>query len=95
MKSKFIIALFLIGILIPSSKTLANEEIISKQEAANYYYSVKKEHNNYTWKIGHKSSNSIIKESKENKLDLENFRNVVNKLSQQNLEWYVSIVYLI
>ena len=95
MKSKLIIVLCLIGIMVPSSKILANGEIITKKEVRNYYYIVDKENNNYTWKIGYKSSNSIIKENKENELDLEDFRNAVNKLSQQNLELYVSIAYLV
>ncbi|MCX2829257.1 hypothetical protein RGU76_28245 [Bacillus pseudomycoides] len=95
MKSKLIIVLCLIGILVPSSNTLANGEIITKKEVRNYYYIVDKENNNYTWKIGYKSSNSIIKENKENELNLEDFRNAVNKLSQQNLELYVSITYLV
>ncbi|MBJ8030941.1 MULTISPECIES: hypothetical protein [Bacillus cereus group] len=95
MKSKLIIVLCLIGILVPSSKTLADGEIITKKEVRNYYYIVDKENNNYTWKIGYKSSNSIIKENKENELNLEDFRNAVNKLGQQNLELYVSIAYLV
>ncbi|PEB15146.1 hypothetical protein [Bacillus toyonensis] len=95
MKSKLIIVLCLIGIIIPSSKALANGEIIARKEVRNYYYIVDKENNNYTWRIGYKSSNSIIKENKENELNLEDFRNAVNKLSQQNLELYVSIAYLI
>ncbi|PFZ05275.1 hypothetical protein COL63_28370 [Bacillus pseudomycoides] len=95
MKSKLIIVLCLIGIMVPSSKILANGEIITKKEVRNYYYIVDKENNNYTWKIGYKSSNSIIKENKENELNLEDFRNAVNKLSQQNLELYVSIAYLV
>ncbi|MGE7875553.1 hypothetical protein [Bacillus paramycoides] len=95
MKSKLIIVLCLIGILAPSSKTFANGEIITKKEVRNYYYIVDKENNNYTWKIGYKSSNSIIKENKENELNLEDFRNAVNKLSQQNFELYVSIAYLV
>lgn len=80
MKSKLIIVLCLIGILVPSSKTLADGEIITKKEVRNSYYIVDKENNNYTWKIGYKSSNSIIK---ENELTLEDFRNAVNKLGQQ------------
>ncbi|EJV90187.1 Uncharacterized protein BC141101_06022 [Bacillus toyonensis] len=92
MKSKLIIVLCLIGIIIPSSKALANGEIITRKEVRNYYYIVDKENNNYTWRIGYKTSNSIIK---ENELNLEDFRNAVNKLSQQNLELYVSIAYLI
>ncbi|PGD71001.1 hypothetical protein COM46_26775, partial [Bacillus pseudomycoides] len=95
MKSKLIIVLCLIGIMVPSSKILANGEIITKKEVRNYYYIVDKENNKYTWKIGYKSSNSIIKENKENELNLEDFRNTVNKLSQQNLELYVSIAYLV
>ncbi|ANN35721.1 hypothetical protein A9498_30580 (plasmid) [Bacillus thuringiensis serovar coreanensis] len=95
MKSKLIIVLCLIGILVPSSKTLADREIITKKEVRNYYYIVDKENNNYTWKIGYKSSNSIINENKENELTLEDFRNAINKLGQQNLELYVSIAYLI
>ena len=92
MKSKLIIVLCLIGIMVPSSKILANGEIITKKEVRNYYYIVDKENNNYTWRIGYKTSNSIIK---ENELNLEDFRNAVNKLSQQNLELYVSIAYLV
>ncbi|PEA30036.1 hypothetical protein [Bacillus toyonensis] len=95
MKSKLIIVLCLIGIIIPSSKALASGEIITRKEVRNYYYIVDKENNNYTWRIGYKSSNSIIKENKDNELNLEDFRNAVNKLSQQNLELYVSIAYLI
>jgi len=78
--------------MVPSSKILANGEIITKKEVRNYYYIVDKENNNYTWRIGYKTSNSIIK---ENELNLEDFRNAVNKLSQQNLELYVSIAYLV
>ncbi|MEC5240742.1 hypothetical protein [Bacillus mycoides] len=95
MKSKLIIILCLIGILTPITKTVANDAIISKKEVGEYNYSVQKKDNNYVWDISYKNSNSTIKETTENRLNLERFRDSLNKLGQQNLKLCVSIIYTI
>ncbi|PFV82923.1 hypothetical protein COL05_09555 [Bacillus sp. AFS059628] len=95
MKSKLIIILCLIGILTPITKTVASEEIILKKEVGEYNYSVKKKDNNYVWDISYKNSNSTLKETDENRLYLERFRDSLNKLDQQKLKLCASIIYTI
>ncbi|HDR4482976.1 hypothetical protein ACIQHV_28380 [Bacillus bombysepticus] len=95
MKSKLIIILCLIGILTPITKTVASEEIILKKEVGEYNYSVQKKDNNYVWDISYKNSNSTLKETDENRLYLERFRDSLNKLGQQKLKLCASIIYTI
>lgn len=95
MKSKLIIILCLIGILTPITKTVASEEIILKKEVGEYNYSVQKKDNNYVWDISYKNSNSTLKETDENRLYLERFRDSLNKLDQQKLKLFASIIYTI
>lgn len=95
MKSKLIIILCLIGILMPVTKTVASEEIILKKEVGEYNYSVQKKDNNYVWDISYKNSNSTLKETDENRLYLERFRDSLNKLDQQKLKLFASIIYTI
>ncbi|MDA1909450.1 hypothetical protein PDK24_27055 [Bacillus cereus] len=95
MKSKLIIILCLIGILTPITKTVASEEIIFKKEVGEYNYSVQKKDNNYVWDISYKNSNSTLKETDENRLYLERFRDSLNKLDQQKLKLFASIIYTI
>lgn len=95
MKKKFVVILLLFGIVVSTSRAFADGEIIIQNEVHGSFYSVQKDNDNYVWKLGYKNSNSIIMENNQNASSLEEFRNVIDKISQINLEFYVSIAYLI
>lgn len=86
MKSTIVIFSFTL-ILSACSQTEEDTEeysgIIGDEQSLGYEYTVLKEQNKFSWKVGYKGDISIIQESDSNREDLENYMNAVNESN-----WY-------
>ncbi|WP_071395097.1 hypothetical protein [Bacillus tuaregi] len=60
-----------------------------------YEYTVTKEQNTFSWKIGCKGDTSIIEENVENKDDLENFMIAVGDSKVELVELIISVSYFL
>ncbi|WP_391557061.1 hypothetical protein [Robertmurraya sp.] len=99
MRKKLICIALIVGIqlsvIFPFSIGIASGgEIIGQEKAGGYFYVVKKEISSFEWEIGYRNSHSIIKEDKNNKLDLEKFHKIVNEISRQRFKLLLSVLYL-
>lgn len=77
------IALFLMALLLSAcaqgqADTQEDSGFISNRKVIGYEYTVTKEENSYSWKIGYKGEYTIIEESIDNEDDLGNFMMAVN-----------------
>ena len=52
--------------------------VIGAEQSLGYAYTIVKEQNKFTWKVGYKGDLSIIEESDANRDDLVNYKNAVN-----------------
>ncbi|WP_338654586.1 hypothetical protein V6B14_00860 [Sporosarcina psychrophila] len=99
MKSKLLLLILvftgLFLILISQHKVGASSQIIREDEAGSYQYTVIKEHEKFTWKIGYKGDVSVINESEQNQEDLHRFMNIVGDISAQKLRLILSVCYFL
>lgn len=99
MRKKLICIALIVGIqlsvIFPFSIGIASgEEIIGQKKAGGYFYVVKKETSSFVWEIGYRNSHSVIKEDKNNELDLEKFHKIVNAINRQRFKLLLSVLYL-
>lgn len=100
MKKYFLLLLFSVTLLL-SACTQGEEEtgdysgIISDGKAMGYEYTITKEQNTFSWKIGYKGNTSIIKESTENGKDLENFMIAVGDSQSELIELIITLSYFL
>jgi hypothetical protein len=88
----FFLVLFIIGI---PNVFASSSVVISEGKAGGYQYTVIKEQNNFSWKIGHQENIFVIKESKDNREVLERFMHAVSDLKVQLFELVISISYFV
>lgn len=69
--------------------------IISDEQSFGYEYTVLKEQNNFSWKVGYKGDISIIEESTANQDDLVNYMNAVNDSKLVAVKLITSVSYLL
>lgn len=69
--------------------------IIGEGKTLGYEYTVTKEQNKFSWKVGHKGDRSIIEESAANDDDLENYMNAVNDSKLVLAKLIISVSYLL
>jgi hypothetical protein len=83
MKKCILLMLFCFAIILSACSqseedTREYSGIISDGKTLGYEYTVTKEQNTFTWKVGYKGDISIIEESAANDEDLVNYMNTVN-----------------
>lgn len=69
--------------------------IIGDEQSLGYEYTVLKEQNKFSWKVGYKGDISIIQESDSNREDLENYMNAVNESKLVLAKLILSVLYLL
>jgi hypothetical protein len=69
--------------------------IIGDEQSLGYEYTVLKEQNKFSWKVGYKGDISIIEESDANRNDLVNYMNAVNDSKLVLAKLILSVSYLI
>lgn len=69
--------------------------VISEEKAGGYQYTVIKEQDTFTWKIGHQENISTIIENQDNTEELEHFRMAVNDIDMQIFEMIISVIYIL
>ena len=69
--------------------------IIGEGKTLGYEYTVTKEQNKFSWKVGYKGDISIIEESAANEDDLENYMNAVNDSKLVLAKLIISVSYLL
>lgn len=69
--------------------------IIGDEQSLGYEYTVLKEQNKISWKVGYKGDISIIQESDSNREDLENYMNAVNESKLVLAKLILSVLYLL
>ena len=86
-------------ILFACSQTEEDTEeysgIISNEQAMDYEYTLLKEQNKFTWKVGYNGDISIIEESDANHDDLVNYMNAVNDSKLVLVKLILSVSYLL
>ncbi|AWE08242.1 hypothetical protein DCE79_12925 [Lysinibacillus sp. 2017] len=98
---KYILLMLFSFTLILSACTQAEEDtqeysgIISDEQSFGYEYTVLKEQNNFSWKVGYKGDISIIEESTANQDDLVNYMNAVNDSKLVSVKLITSVSYLL
>ncbi|WP_186673185.1 hypothetical protein [Sporosarcina sp. BP05] len=70
-------------------------ESIGDEQSLGYEYTVLKEQNKFSWKVGYKGDISIIEESAANQDDLVNFMNAVNDSKLVFAKLIISVSYLL
>lgn len=98
---KYILLMLFSFTLILSACSQAEEDtqeysgIISDEQSFGYEYTVLKEQNNFSWKVGYKGDISIIEESTANQDDLVNYMNAVNDSKLVAVKLITSVSYLL
>ncbi|WP_163102792.1 hypothetical protein [Peribacillus alkalitolerans] len=69
--------------------------VIGERKAVGYQYTVIKEQNTFTWKIGYQDNISTIAENKDNIKALELFRNAVEEINMKILKIIIAASYLL
>ncbi|MER1957232.1 MAG: hypothetical protein ABS942_07625 [Solibacillus sp.] len=69
--------------------------VIGEGKVFNYAYSVTKEQNNMTWRVGYKGDTAIIEESPTNRDDLVNYMNAVNDSELEFVKLIVALAYIV
>ena len=69
--------------------------IIGDGKTLGYEYTVTKEQNKFSWKVGYKGDISIIAESAVNEDDLENYMNAVNDSKLVLAKLIISVSYVL
>lgn len=85
MKKIFIwlfLAVSILIIFIPNINA-GSSSVVSEGKAMGYEYSITKEGNEYTWRLGHKGNKSVFEENEENREELYNFKQAVSDMNIQ------------
>jgi hypothetical protein len=69
--------------------------IIGEEKAGGYQYTVIKEQNTFTWKIGDRDNISTVVENKDNNEELESFRIAVEEINMERYKIIISTSYFI
>jgi len=86
----FILIIVVVPIVFASSPFVIGEE-----KAGGYEYTVIKEQNTFTWKIGHQDNISTLVENKDNNEDLERFRIAVEDINMEIFNIIISASYFL
>ncbi|MCM3094352.1 MULTISPECIES: geobacillin-26 family protein [unclassified Cytobacillus] len=98
MKEKFLVMfsmLILLFIVVVPIVFASSPFVIGEEKAGGYQYTVIKEQNSFTWKIGHQGNISTIVENMDNKEDLEHFRTAVEDVNMDIFEIILSASYFL
>jgi hypothetical protein len=69
--------------------------VIGVEKAGGYQYTVIKEQNTFTWKIGDRDNISTVVENKDNNEELESFRIAVEEINMERYKIIISTSYFI
>lgn len=98
MKAKFLVMLsltILFFIVVVQNVAASSPFVIAEKRAAGYQYTVIKEQNTYTWKIGYQGNISVIQEDENNKEDLEKFMHAVGSSNLEMIKLILSASYFL
>ncbi|WP_313893666.1 hypothetical protein [Psychrobacillus sp.] len=98
MKAKFLVMLsltILFFIIVVQNVAASSAFVIAEKKAAGYQYTVIKEQNTYTWKIGYQGNISVIQEDENNKEDLEKFMHAVGDSNLEMIKLILSTSYFL
>lgn len=98
MKEKFLVifsTVITFFIFLVANVSASSPFVIGKEKAGSYQYTVIKEENNFTWKIGHRDKVTTIQENKDNTEDLEHFRTAVMDINRKIFEIILSASYFL
>lgn len=91
MFSMFIILFIVVVPIVFASSPL----VIGEEKAGGYQYTVIKEQNTFTWKIGHQDNISTVVENKDNNEDLERFRIAVEDINMEIFKIIIAASYFL
>ncbi|QFF99945.1 hypothetical protein PB01_14560 [Psychrobacillus glaciei] len=100
MKKYILLMLFCLTLILSACShgeedTREYSGIIGDGKTLGYEYTVKKEQNKFSWKVGYIGNISIIEESAANQEDLVNFMNAVNDSKLALVKLIVSVSYFL
>lgn len=82
-------------IIVVQNVAASSAFVIAEKKAAGYQYTVIKEQNTYTWKIGYQGNISVIQEDENNKEDLEKFMHAVGDSNLEMIKLILSTSYFL
>ena len=89
-KILIVLSLTISTLMIVVPNVLASSSIvISGEKAGGYEYTITKEKNKYTWKIGHEENISVVEENKENREELDYYKQVVSDIRVQLIKVFL------
>lgn len=98
LKEKFLVILSIFIILFIGIVPIvyaSSPFVIGEEEAGGYQYTVIKEQNTFTWKVGHQGNISTIVENQDNYEDLERFRTTVEDINMEITKVTISALYFL
>lgn len=98
MKGKFLIifsAVILFSIFIVPNMFASSTFVIGDDKAGGYEYTITKEQNTFSWKIGHQGNITVIDERQDNSEDLVHFMNAVSDSKVEMIEIIISAAYFL
>ncbi|OZI13661.1 hypothetical protein CEW92_00010 [Bacillaceae bacterium SAS-127] len=98
LKEKFSLIFFIsitFFIAIVSSVSATSPFVIGEGKAGGYQYTIIKEQDTFTWKIGHQEKISTIIENPDIEETLEHFRMAVNDIDMQIFKMIISVIYIL
>ncbi len=90
-----ILIIFTFFVLFIPTTFASTSFIIGEAKAGGYQYTVKKDQNTITWKIGHQDNLSIIKETIDNREELYRFQMAVGNIKSLIIEISISGTYFV
>lgn len=98
LKEKFLVmfSMFVILFIVVVPIVFANSPfVIGEEKAGGYQYTVIKEQNTFTWKIGHQDKISTVVENQDNSKELERFRIAVGDINMGIFKIIISASYFL
>lgn len=98
MKKKILVMfsmLFILFIVVAPIVIASSPFVIGEEKAGGYQYTVIKDQNSFTWKIGHQGNIFTIVENKDNNEDLEHFRTAVEEIYMEMFGVIISASYFL
>lgn len=98
MKEKFLVIFSMVitfFTFLVANVSASSPFVIDKEKAGGYQYTVIREGDNFTWKIGYRDNLSTIQENKDNTEDLGHFRTAVKYIDIQIFEIIIAASYFL
>ena len=100
MKKNILLMLFCFSLILSACSQVEEDTqeysgIINDGKIFDYEYSVTKEQNKFTWKVGYKGNPSIIEENATNQDDLVNYKNAVNGSELEFAKLIIAVAYIL